>query len=206
MEAPVTIWYLYYVIDKFNENIIIGSAQLCVYVILFIIGNSFMSYIGKKMQSLKESDNIGINSRNETSTYVNSSERITFFNANNDRYNCFHYLIIVGYIVYIVLFILTLIIFPIIENGNLFWIFLPLYGVMRGIGFISLAMLLVEIQPKHMIGKIWGIRSSLRCLIKGLLCLICGICWNISKEWIWYPQAILSAISIVLIAIFSLLS
>ena len=66
-------------------------------------------------------------------------------------------------------------------------------------------MILIELIPKNMGGKITGTKLFIRMLAKGTTCLIIGVLWHVSIEFFWYIQAIFQFICICLIGSIALL-
>ena len=91
-----------------------------------------------------------------------------------------------------------------IDNNNddidiaFFWVYSIILGFFTSILFMTLEAFIIQIQPKHISGKIQGLKLCLNFICEAISASIVGILWNYSIEYIWYVPAISFSITICL--------
>ena len=82
--------------------------------------------------------------------------------------------------------------FTLVSHQMRIWILTPFAGGLFGATCISSEMCILEIQPKQHSGKVNGIKSSLKALLRAFGVLGVGVCWDtdIGGDALWYGSAI----------------
>ena len=144
-EASLIQWYTVYIEDKFSDaTIIISTTQLSTVALFLVLGMQFMTKLGEKLKELQVKWN------------KSGNERLFHVTMNYNITNVFVMVIFFGDIG---LMFLMFVIFPAVENVYVFWVFLPFLGFIWGVVAMVQEMILLEMQPKHLTGRVAGIKN-----------------------------------------------
>ena len=83
------------------------------------------------------------------------------------------------------------------EIGWLYWIYSPIFGFFMGIAYFGTDIMLMEIMPKDVSGKIAGMKTGSQYIIKSFGLIMTGLLWSYDIQWIWYSQTIYFGISLI---------
>lgn len=102
-------------------------------------------------------------------------------------------------------FITILFTFYIIPNNSFnfeyvysFWFYLAVLGFCYGFPLMCMVLIMLEVMPKDIAGKISGLEMFVQYSIKGIGALLVGYLWQYSHEWIWYTIGCQTCISLIL--------
>ena len=196
VEAAVTAWYTVYLEDKYDSTIVISTAQLTVCTLFLILGMQAMTIIGEKLKAKQFA--IGNSARGD---HDESMLHVRM------KYNLKNFFVMSLIVSYAVLILLTSVVIPyniFDPNDNssyigTFWVYVILMGFFWGFAAMGQEIILLEIQPKHMTGRVAGIKELIRFTLRGSITLIIGLLWNLSYEWFWYVQGVCYVSSFILL-------
>ena len=122
------------------------------------------------------------------------------------RYDCSNKLVMLSIVTYIITILVTLIVYPLnvldpINDDSYiwtFWIYDAIYGFFWGILSMAVEMIILEVQPKHLVGRISGIKGFVREMTRAFGILVVGLLWDSDLQWFWYVQAVSLMIALLL--------
>ena len=187
-DFTIIAFYASYMQDRFNCNIIISTSQLSSYVLAYIIGNQTAKTLIKFIQSKKLVDD----------------------NNNNTRYDFDNLAIEICLFCLLIMLVCSSILLPldIFSFGNdsieiiiEYWIVMFIYGIVVGIGYLTIELICVRLIPNDVAGKITAIQIVTRMTIGGTMCLVVGILFDTSINYLWYTQAACQLIAMFILII-----
>ena len=93
-----------------------------------------------------------------------------------------------------------------ISNDNdivwqIYFLLMPFLGLFGGCVIVLCIILESLKQPLHSLEFANGVAFLLNCIIRAACIIFIGLMWDINKQWFWYMQLILCAISMFLLVI-----
>ena len=191
IDITIVSFYTTYMKARFDSNIMISTGELSIYTLAYLIGNQVARELAKMMQ-LKKIAN------------VDYDIRYDFSNA----------IILVCFICLLIMLICSGIMLPldIFDFGNdsvamiiEYWIVIFIYGICVGMGYLSIELVCVQLIPHDVAGKITAIQIVTRMTMGGGMCLIIGMLFDTSVNYLWYTQTLCQVIALcILILVASL--
>ena len=218
MEAVIQVYFAAYMYDVYNINTAWSTSGCAVFSISLMIG---MQIIKKKIRNDARSKNIYTNDHDDNSDNYNNSNS----NPNGNKYGLSNKYVKIIILNSIILSVINLGVFPLIEliasdmygsanvySGNLantqiavimimYWFVFIVNGICFGMAYITSEAITVDLMPKHLASIISGIKGMTRMCSKGFFCLVVGLLWNTSHDYIWYVQGIQCSTALIMIVL-----
>ena len=218
-EAIFARWYSAYIIDNFDGNIIISTAQYATLGLFVFAGMGVIKRIVKKEKDgnvNNTSNNNNSNNKYSSLTALENNKNNGNNNTNIKSYTLSNQKMLIPMICSIILAILTCFVCP--TNGLVrgynwidskvngsenndhidskheyiwaYFIYLAVIGFGIGLCNMSFQMIVIEVQFKGLSGRVSGIKHLLNQMARGFGGFIVGVLWTLDIEYFWYIQAI----------------
>ena len=130
-----------------------------------------------------------------TFTFFNFSTQILMSKPKGKKINKFSFLIFL----FLILSLELIFLYPIFQKPILlFWIYDIITGCISGAIFITTEIVILEVQPTVVAGKVSGIKAFIGTIIAGIDLFLVAILWNITKQSVFYVSAGLMIICAIL--------
>ena len=212
-ETGLTTYYTTYIEDEFDSNVIISTCQVGVFAIFLVVGTRLVSRYIRFMQR-KRDETLSLSQQNILQQDSSQPIQYIHFGFGNitllkihasNKYDFNNYLIINVIIGSIVSCIINGVLFT-HTNKSVFietaWVYMAFYGCIVGYIYATCEAILIELMPKHIAGKGFGIKFAILYAFKGITPLIIGVIWSFNKKWIFYVQTCCFAFVLVLVCLF----
>ena len=212
-ETGLTTYYTTYIEDEFDSNVIVSTCQVGVFAIFLVVGTRLVSRYIRFMQR-KRDETLSLSQQNILQQDSSQPIQYIHFGFGNitllkihasNKYDFNNYLIINVIIGSIVSGIINGLLFT-HTNKSVFidtaWIYMALYGCIVGYIYATCEAILIELMPKNIAGKGFGMKFAILYAFKGITPLIIGIIWSSNKQWIFYVQTCCFGFVLVLLFLF----
>ena len=204
IESMFVRWYIAYMSEKYGSNIIISAGQLSVLCLFYVSGMQVMKFVANNMQKRKLRSSIAMNTNiddNDGNTMQSQSSM-----QMSNIYDFKNIFVSIALVCYVILIIFACVICPFnlldpIENDSYvaaFWFYVALNGWLFGMLMMCQEMILLEVQPKHISGRVNGLKGAMRQFSRGFWAFMVGVMWDYNVDWFFYMQAVNYASAFVL--------
>ena len=169
VDASLSAYYVLYLKDKYNSGIILSTSQIAFSILPSIIGMEYMKMLSKKYCK-------HVTPKNYKYDINNIKVSITIFGY---LFNLIFYLWIVPQNLFQISYKIS------------FWIYMSVGALWFGVVLMCVELMLVEIQPLRLAGRMNGTKSWSRSIFRSISVLSIGLLWNDSYDWLWYVQGVL---------------
>ena len=194
VEQTLISYYNLYMEDRFGIDIIFSTIQLGEMCLGLIIGTQLVKFIANKKAKMGDSVNTSTSDNNNNNDHMDTS--YTFCNI----YVLICLLMYVCGIGVSLCFYSGLIIT--VDNMNVWYGMAVLNGFILGCASMCSEVMLLDLQPKSIIGFITGLKGFIKTTTQAFGILVIGLYWNTSENYssLWDGHAILYFISAILLS------